>query len=313
MALFIIMPFLGGWIGYTYAPEKVVEREVVSIQKPDNLFGLDSESVSELDKDTRRTYYAIQPGYLYRIFNRVEYLLDGSTLQQREPSKYYGRTSDLSQAYVEKEFSIQKPESLRHIAYGLFSDGEKLYNTLDAIYKPELHISPTSSVAMMSAWGREYMFVDDLVYFVAHDQLSVVLIQLHGVDRNSVSFLMDGYVKDLKSVYYLSDNPWEVARDEVQIVYPMDGAHPASFQKILSSMTATHPLYKDDDSVYFDDTLLTGIDPETMVIEARGQYLTGTVVYDQDGQEIWFDRSGCDGAKFEEGIFDDLATYEYAC
>ncbi len=29
MALFIIMPFLGGWIGYTYAPEKVVEVERV--------------------------------------------------------------------------------------------------------------------------------------------------------------------------------------------------------------------------------------------------------------------------------------------
>ncbi len=29
MALFIAMPFIGGWIGYTYAPEKVVEVERV--------------------------------------------------------------------------------------------------------------------------------------------------------------------------------------------------------------------------------------------------------------------------------------------
>jgi hypothetical protein len=29
MALFIILPFLGGWIGYTHAPEKVVEKERV--------------------------------------------------------------------------------------------------------------------------------------------------------------------------------------------------------------------------------------------------------------------------------------------
>ena len=28
MALFIILPFVGGWIGYTYAPEKVVEVEI---------------------------------------------------------------------------------------------------------------------------------------------------------------------------------------------------------------------------------------------------------------------------------------------
>lgn len=31
MTLFIIMPFLGGWIGYTYAPEKVVEVEMNSV------------------------------------------------------------------------------------------------------------------------------------------------------------------------------------------------------------------------------------------------------------------------------------------
>jgi len=34
LALFIILPFLGGWIGYTYAPEKVVEIEkVVEVEK----------------------------------------------------------------------------------------------------------------------------------------------------------------------------------------------------------------------------------------------------------------------------------------
>jgi hypothetical protein len=33
LTLFIIMPFLGGWIGYTYAPEKVVEVERVVIKE----------------------------------------------------------------------------------------------------------------------------------------------------------------------------------------------------------------------------------------------------------------------------------------
>jgi hypothetical protein len=33
MALFIILPFLGGWIGYTYAPEKVVEVERVVMKE----------------------------------------------------------------------------------------------------------------------------------------------------------------------------------------------------------------------------------------------------------------------------------------
>jgi predicted DNA-binding transcriptional regulator len=33
MILFIIMPFIGGWIGYSYAPEKVVEVERVVVEK----------------------------------------------------------------------------------------------------------------------------------------------------------------------------------------------------------------------------------------------------------------------------------------
>jgi hypothetical protein len=33
LALFVILPFLGGWIGYTYAPEKVVEVERVVIKE----------------------------------------------------------------------------------------------------------------------------------------------------------------------------------------------------------------------------------------------------------------------------------------
>ncbi len=32
MALFILMPFIGGWIGYTYSPEKVVEVERVVVK-----------------------------------------------------------------------------------------------------------------------------------------------------------------------------------------------------------------------------------------------------------------------------------------
>jgi hypothetical protein len=33
MALFILMPFIGGWIGYTYAPEKMVEVEKIVFKK----------------------------------------------------------------------------------------------------------------------------------------------------------------------------------------------------------------------------------------------------------------------------------------
>ena len=46
MALFIIMPFIGGWIGYMYAPEKVVEVEKVVIKE------VEKEVVSEVVKNS---------------------------------------------------------------------------------------------------------------------------------------------------------------------------------------------------------------------------------------------------------------------
>ncbi len=33
MILFVIMPFIGGWIGYTYAPIKIIEIEKVTIKE----------------------------------------------------------------------------------------------------------------------------------------------------------------------------------------------------------------------------------------------------------------------------------------
>jgi len=37
LSLFIILPFLGGWVGYSYAPEKVVEVEkIVEVEKVDS-------------------------------------------------------------------------------------------------------------------------------------------------------------------------------------------------------------------------------------------------------------------------------------
>lgn len=36
MALFIVMPFVGGWIGYRYAPEKIVEVDQIVYKDPSN-------------------------------------------------------------------------------------------------------------------------------------------------------------------------------------------------------------------------------------------------------------------------------------
>ena len=51
LILFIILPFVGGWIGYTYAPEKIVEVEKIVIKKVE-IEPLNSE---ESSKDVENT------------------------------------------------------------------------------------------------------------------------------------------------------------------------------------------------------------------------------------------------------------------
>ncbi len=75
MVFFIILPFLGGWIGYTYAPEKIVVHEVVVSPAKESLSSDASEmkglSAMEIEEATslteeevnKRTNEAIQ-GYL---------------------------------------------------------------------------------------------------------------------------------------------------------------------------------------------------------------------------------------------------------
>ncbi len=58
MALFIIMPFVGGWVGYVYAPEKVVEIEKiveVMIDRKEPEIVLATSSMKLFQKDQRYT------------------------------------------------------------------------------------------------------------------------------------------------------------------------------------------------------------------------------------------------------------------
>lgn len=73
LVLFIAMPFIGGWIGYTYAPEKVVEKIVVEKTIPeeglDNIQNLYTERVSKKEEALFSEYifdsYSTSSGQLF--------------------------------------------------------------------------------------------------------------------------------------------------------------------------------------------------------------------------------------------------------
>lgn len=51
MGLFIILPFLGGWVGYSYAPEKIVEVEKIIVIEADT----PSNTLNDFDTDADKT------------------------------------------------------------------------------------------------------------------------------------------------------------------------------------------------------------------------------------------------------------------
>lgn len=61
MTLFIILPFVGGWIGYMYAPEKVVEVERVIVEEVEV-----SEDFFETNDFSRDTLTLIEATELYK-------------------------------------------------------------------------------------------------------------------------------------------------------------------------------------------------------------------------------------------------------
>jgi hypothetical protein len=69
MILFILMPFIGGWVGYTYAPEKIIEVEKVvvvhDVQKiavPEQKF-VAGEKLDFIGKVRTIDQYCEEPGF----------------------------------------------------------------------------------------------------------------------------------------------------------------------------------------------------------------------------------------------------------
>jgi hypothetical protein len=71
MALFIILPFLGGWIGYTYAPEKVVEVERVVVREVEVEKNVEAKTFIELSREVMFSISNVQVDSVVAVGDRV--------------------------------------------------------------------------------------------------------------------------------------------------------------------------------------------------------------------------------------------------
>lgn len=82
MLLFIVMPFIGGWIGYTYAPAKTVEIEKVIVKEVglEKLLGTEKASfgkINDVSTLTTITTLPVDPASLGGDYaNKKDYIFD---------------------------------------------------------------------------------------------------------------------------------------------------------------------------------------------------------------------------------------------
>ncbi len=93
MALFIILPFLGGWIGYTYAPEKIIEVERVIVQ--DAQVDINESEITERSITSDREDDILIEDFSWELTGVDEYTINW-TVSQGAISKY----SAVGTAYI---------------------------------------------------------------------------------------------------------------------------------------------------------------------------------------------------------------------
>lgn len=118
MILFILMPFIGGWIGYQYAPEKVVEVEKVIVKESAQETPQSGEGVSNDENAIAKININIQPHSIIKPYGP-----DGGT--ERQSDKDYTFKNN---AY---SVSFRAPESV--IIHDRYTDARET--------KTDLHYS----------------------------------------------------------------------------------------------------------------------------------------------------------------------------
>jgi tetratricopeptide (TPR) repeat protein len=89
MALFIIMPFIGGWIGYTYAPEKIVEVSEVVVVEKDIEVAVNIETIKQNTKQLENLLNKESPNAAdIELFQTIaaDAITTGESLIDREPN-----------------------------------------------------------------------------------------------------------------------------------------------------------------------------------------------------------------------------------
>lgn len=233
LALFVILPFIGGWIGYTYAPikveevEKIVYKEIETAETQPDSIPSDSKSFPVND-----------------IFWDLEIYLSDSRLYWKHD-------------YQDK-WSVQEiisPETLQYVGFGVFKDDLKIYS-LGYLSGTE-DLSPNEQIEIVSEKGQDLIVNGNKVFALVSEMSLPVLAEIEGIDAKEFEVIGGGYVKDAASVFFMGANTWR-----------LEFANPDVFETYLpDSENDKFILGVSGDNVYYKYKLLEGISYSEMTVE----------------------------------------------
>lgn len=247
MVLFIVMPFLGVWVGYYYAPSKTILIEkTIPVKKLTE--ANQNQSPTSLQTSSKINLSPIKDIYYEDEDQVFAYL-------------YGGEFNDLVPLDVDKN-------TFEVLDSGFSRDKENLYYPANDSW-----IAEKAYCLDISSNTGEDCYEGSLEY-------SAPTI-IPNADPESFTKINESYFKDNNQVYILM-NPSKDAAPLVAFI--IEGANPDSFEPIYQTNVK---LSKDSSNVFIGNKILTGVDPnslrlfnfsERLMADKSGVYLNGKLL-----------------------------------
>lgn len=288
LTLFIVLPFIGGWIGYMYAPEKMVEVEKT----------VEINSVAQKETNEQPCNSVMKnnsPLYIRTLSNNEKVVCNKSSvlpgadpqtftfLAQYEPvlvgAEMYGGGSDYEGvlAFDKNNFYI---------------NGKEVYSVSDGTF--ELYANSDTKDGLYPGWIR---LKNTLYVLNPADLESWLLEPMPDVfDLDTFKIIGSRYIKDSTHVYFVNQ---------------LLKAEPDNFYLVENDLL-DYPLGISGSEVYYNGNFLEGISASSMSIEPIASGVTESF-YIKDADTIYFNRPVCNFAELEKGTFEELDSYNPVC
>lgn len=308
LALFVLLPFIGGYIGYTFAPEKVVEVETKTDYVAPDEWALPDNALNQTE--TKGAYlYQLRPGD--RVEEGKKYWAD-MDLGENVPEDLERVHIELSDESTWRGEKIEQPESLKYLGAGLLGDEINLYGSVPCSAKLlKSQIDQNSGVTILvfeSDWP--YLGYAGKVYMLPSEYgLPCSLKNLPGLDIADLTYVGSGasggeYLHDSNSVYF-------VPRWSVYDLVVLPDVAPTNFSTKVFTYPGIEGVRKEGtisfgvsvSRIFYGGTELIGLDANSVQFDPHGR-----TVY--DGDTLWRPINGCDGvSEYIQGEIGKLGTY----